>query len=80
VRVSARDILYGTNAIGKSETIQALGRQRERWVLEYDWSTSSMKRWYDKPTGICIKIYVVMNQQGITIKITETAILTNIAL
>jgi hypothetical protein len=77
---STVDILYGVGTIGVTESISAIGLQRDCWVLEYDWPTSSMKRWYDKSTGLCLKIHVTINRQGIIIDITETAVLTNIDL
>lgn len=77
---STIDILYGRNIISKSEPIYVLGKQRDCWVVEYNWTTSSMKRWYDKSSGICLKIHVVLFKQGITIQITETAVLTNVNL
>ncbi len=75
---STVDILYGTNIIGKNETVYVLGKQRDCWVVEYNWTTAGMKRWYDKHSGICLKIYVVLYRQDITIEITETAVLTNV--
>jgi hypothetical protein len=77
---STIDILYGSNIINKSESIHVLGQQRDCWVVEYQWSTSTMKRWYDKPSGICLKIQVVLYRQDVTIEITETAVQTNINL
>ncbi len=77
---STVDILYGVSTIGVSESISVLGLQRDCWVLEYNWPTSSMKRWYDKPTGLCLKIQVTINRQVISIDTTETAVLTNIGL
>lgn len=77
---STVDIFYGVNTISKSESIDVLGRQRDCWVLEYDWATADMKRWYDKSSGICLKIYVVLYREGVTITITETAVMTNIDL
>jgi hypothetical protein len=75
---STIDVWYGTNVIGKNETIYVLGKQRECWVAEYNWTTASMKRWYDKSSGICLKIHVVLHEQNVIIQITETAVLTNI--
>jgi len=77
---STIDIWYGTNIISKSETIYVLGQQRSCWVVEYNWTTACMKRWYDKFSGMCLKIHVVLYQQDITMQITETAVLTNIDL
>jgi len=77
---STLDILYGTNMITHSEQIHVLGRGRDCWVVQYNWTTSSMKRWYDKVSGICLKIHVTLNQQGITIQITETVVASNIDL
>jgi hypothetical protein len=77
---STVDTLYGVATIGASESVDVLGRQRDCWVLEYNWPTSSMKRWYDKPTGICLKIQVTIHRQDTTISTTETAVLTNIEL
>jgi hypothetical protein len=74
------DILYGVNTISGSESISVLGRQRDCWVVEYNWSTSSMKRWYDRSSGIVLKIQVVLYRQDITVEIVETAIQTNIDL
>lgn len=77
---SSVDTLYGINTISATESISALGMQRDCWLIEYDWSTSTMKRWHDKPSGIVLKIHVVLYRQDITVEITETAIQTNINL
>jgi len=77
---SSIDILYGKNTIGADELISVLGKQRDCWVVEYSWPTSTMKRWYDKSSGIALKIQVVLYHQDITVEITETAIQTNIDL
>lgn len=77
---SSVDILYGINTISGNESISVLGMQRDCWVIEYKWSTSAMKRWYDKSSGIVLKIQVVLYRQDITVEITETAIQTNINL
>lgn len=77
---STVDILYGINVVNKSEPIYVLGQQRDCWVVEYDWTAASMERWYDKSSGICLKIHVILYRQGITIEITETAVLTNVDL
>ncbi len=74
------DILYGMNTVSSSESISVLGRQRDCWVVEYNWSTSAMKRWYDRSSGIVLKIQVVLYRQDITVEIVETAIQTNIDL
>ena len=74
------DILYGMNTISSSESISVLGSQRDCWIVEYNWSTSSMKRWYDRSSGIVFKIQVVLYRQDITVEIVETAIQTNIDL
>jgi hypothetical protein len=74
------EILYGMNTISSSESISVLGRQRDCWVVEYNWSTSAMKRWYDRSSGIVLKIQVVLYRQDITVEIVETAIQTNIDL
>lgn len=72
--------LYGRNPVKKSETIYALEDERDCLVVEYNWTTAAMKRWYDKSSGIVLKIYVVLYRQSATIEITETAVLTNIDL
>lgn len=77
---STIDIMYGLNTISKSESINVLGKQRDCWVVEYQWPTSTMKRWYDKSTGIALKIQVVLYRQDVTIEITEIAVQTNIDL
>ena len=77
---STIDILYGTNVISESEPIYVFGQQRDCWVVEYNWTTARMKRWYDKSSGILLKTHVVLYRQGITIVITETAVLTNVDL
>ncbi|MFX0097232.1 MAG: hypothetical protein ACFE7E_05685 [Candidatus Hodarchaeota archaeon] len=74
------DILYGINTISGSEQIQVLGQQRDCWVVQYDWTFDSMTRWYDKSSGIVLKIRVVLYRQGFTIVITETAVQTNVDL
>ncbi len=77
---STVDIFYGINKIGKSEIIEVLGQSRDCWMLEYNWKTANMKRWYDKLSGICLKIQVALHREGHTITITETAVETNIHL
>ena len=76
---SSVDIFYGINTISSDESISVLGMQRDCWAVDYNWwSTSAMKRWYDKSSGIVLKIQVVLYRQDITVEITETAIQTNI--
>lgn len=75
---SSVDVLYGINTISDSESISVLGMQRDCWVVKYNWSASTMKRWYDKSSGIVLKIQVVLYREDITVEITETAIQTNI--
>lgn len=77
---STIDIMYGTIVISRSEQIQVLGQQRDCWVVQYDWTVNSMTRWYDKSSGIVLKIRVVLHRQGFTIVITETAVETNVDL
>ena len=77
---STIDIFYGINSISRSEQINILGQQRDCWVVEYNWLTSSMERWYDKSSGICLKIHVVLDHPSAKIEITETAGSTNIDL
>lgn len=77
---STVDIFYGINKISKSEIIEVLGQSRDCWVLEYNWATANMKRWYDKLSGICLKIHVVLHREDRIITITETAVETNIDL
>jgi hypothetical protein len=74
------DIWYGINVISRNETIYVLGKQRDCWVVEYSWVSASMKRWFDKSSGICLKIHVVLHEQNAIIQITETAVLTNVDL
>ena len=77
---STIDIWYGVNTITKNESIYVLGQQRNCWMVEYSWTTANMKRWYDKSSGICLKIHVILYRQDVIIQITETAVLTNIDL
>ena len=77
---STVDILYGINIISKSEQINVLGQQRDCWVVEYNWTTTILKRWYDKSSGIVLKIHVILYRQDITIEITETVVSTNVDL
>lgn len=77
---STIDIFYGISTISKSELISVLGMQRDCWIVEYNWSTASMKRWYDKSSGILLKVYVVLYRENVTIEITETTVLTNVDL
>ncbi|MCJ7425269.1 hypothetical protein MUP01_13530 [Candidatus Bathyarchaeota archaeon] len=77
---SSVDTWYGVNTVSRSETINVLGQQRDCWIVDYDWATSTMRRWYDKSSGVCLKIHVVLHQQNITITTTETAVSTNIDL
>ena len=73
-------VLSGFNVINKDESIYVLGSQRDCWVMEYNWTSSSMKRWFDKASGLLLKIHVVLFRQGINIVVTETAVKTNIDL
>ncbi|MDH5448529.1 MAG: sulfite exporter TauE/SafE family protein [Candidatus Bathyarchaeota archaeon] len=77
---STIDIFYGINDINRSEQIYVFEQQRDCWVVEYNWATSNMERWYDKSSGICLKIHVVLYYPGTTIEITETAVSTNVDL
>jgi len=77
---STIDTFYGVNTISRSESIFVLGKQRDSWVVEYQWATSTMTRWYDKSSGIALKIQVVLYRQDVTIQITETAVQSNIDL
>lgn len=77
---STIDMVYGANTISGSEFIFVLGKQRDCWVVEYQWATSTMTRWYDKSSGIVLKIQVVLYRQDVTIQITETAVQSNIDL
>ncbi len=77
---STIDTFYGVNTISRSESIFVLGKQRDCWVVEYQWATSTMTRWYDKSSGIVLKIQVVLYRQDVTIQITETAVQCNIDL
>jgi len=74
------DIFYGISTITESEFISVLGMQRDCWIVEYNWSTANMKRWYDKSSGILLKVNVVLYRENVTIEITETAVLTNVDL
>ena len=77
---STIDIWYGANTISKDETIYVLGRKRDCWVIEYNWTSSYMQRWYDKASGLLLKIHNVLYRQGTTIVVTETAVMTNMNL
>jgi len=77
---SAVDILYGVSTISRSESADVFAKNRDCWILEYSWPTSSMKRWYDKSSGICLKIIVTMHRESTTITTTETAVLTDFGL
>jgi hypothetical protein len=70
--------LYGETTIVRNETINVLGQQRDFWVTQQSWPTSSMTRWYDKSTGIVLMIHVVLHQSGATIDVMETGMQTNI--
>jgi len=74
------DIWYGTSIISKDEQIHVLGEERDCWVVEYNWTTACMKRWYDKTSGVVLKIHVILYPENITIATTETAILTSVDL
>jgi hypothetical protein len=77
---STVNIVYGVTTISGSESVNVLGQSRDCWVLQYDWTTADMKRWYDKKSGICLKIQVTLNRDNIIITTTETAVTTNISL
>jgi len=74
------DTGFGVASISGSEVMSFLGQQRDTWVVEYNWPTSYMKRWYDKASGIVLKIYVVMQRASTQVQVTETARWTNINL
>jgi len=77
---SSVDIFYGVSMISGNEIIDVFGQKRDCWIVQYDWATSNMERWYDKLSGICLKILVTLHRQDITIMTTETAVLTNVEL
>lgn len=77
---SSVETYYGVAHINDNESIDVLGQRRDCWILHYNWPTSSMTRWYDKDTGLCLKIRVTMHQENLTITITETATQTNVDL
>ncbi|UCH32044.1 MAG: right-handed parallel beta-helix repeat-containing protein [Candidatus Bathyarchaeota archaeon] len=72
------DIWYGSNVISRDEMITILGHKLDCWVVEYNWTTASMQRWYDKTTGIVLRIRVTLYHQNITTITTETAVSTNL--
>lgn len=74
---SAIDIWYGASTITKNESIYILGQQRDCWVVEYDWVSGSMRRWFDKSTGILLKIHNLLYREGTIVTVTETAVMTN---
>jgi|GEM_PF-2165637 len=72
--------LYGQTTITGSQALNVLGQQRDCWIVQYEWPTSSMTRWYDKATGIVLLIQVVRQEQNTSILSNETATETNIIL
>jgi hypothetical protein len=77
---SSVDTMYGFSSISGREPIAVLNESHDCWVVEYRWSTSNMKRWYDTSSGLCLKIFVVLEpRNNLTIIITETAVQTNIS-
>jgi len=77
---SAVDTMYGAGRISGSETVFIIDHQRDCWVLEYNWPSKSMIRWYDKSSGACLKVYIILTQPDVTVEITQTAVATNIDL
>lgn len=77
---STIDIWYGATAVIKNESIYVLGQQRNCWVIQYNWQSGIMKRWYDISSGILLKIHNVLYREDITMVVTETAVKTNIDL
>ena len=77
---SAVDTMYGAGRISGSETVFVFGHQRDCWVLEYSWPSKSMIRWYDKSSGACLKVYIILTRLDVTVEITQTAVATNIDL
>ncbi|UCE96273.1 MAG: hypothetical protein JSV51_01290 [Candidatus Bathyarchaeota archaeon] len=75
---STVDIWYGVTTIIGNDSIYVLGQQRNCWIIQYNWPSGSMKRWYDESSGILLKIHNVLYRQGFTIVVTETAVMTNI--
>jgi len=71
---------FGVATVSRSEVISVLGQERDTWVTEYSWPTSSMIRWYDKASGIVLKIDVALQRAGVQVQITETAKSTNVNL
>jgi hypothetical protein len=71
--------LYNAVITG-SALISVLGQQRDTWITQYNWPTSSMMRWYDEASGIVLKIYTTLQRNGLQIQITETAESTNVSL
>ena len=77
---SVVDTWYGVTVVSQTEAIYVLGRRKDCWVVEYDWPSGSMKRWFDTASGVLLKIHNVLYRPGWTIVVTETAVMTNIEL
>jgi hypothetical protein len=77
---STIDTWYGLTSITESDAIYVLGMRRDCWVIEYQWPSASMRRWFDKSSGLLLKIHNVLQRQETTIVVTETAVETNIDL
>lgn len=72
---------YGDSFISPSQPVDIMGRNRDCWVVSYNYAHgSSMNRFYDTASGICLKIQSYVVSDGISVAVNETAVQTNINL
>jgi len=76
---SSVDAYFGTYAsVNGAQTIEALGSSRDCPNVILQWPSATMQRWYDKSTGVVLRIQTSMVMDGVPINITETAVQSNI--
>lgn len=74
----AVETLYGDSVISPSQSIDVMGKSRDCWRVSYAWQYANMDRFYDRASGICLKIQTSLLRNGISVTIVETAVQTNI--
>jgi len=73
------DAYFGTYAsVNGAQTIEALGSSRDCPNVILQWPSATMQRWYDKSTGIVLRIQTSMVMDGVPVNVTETAVQSNI--
>jgi hypothetical protein len=76
---SSIDAYFGTNAtIQASQSIEVMGTARSCWTVVLEWPYATMQRWYDKSTGIVLRIDTNLTRAGVRMRVVETATESNL--